>query len=1108
MGKINIQTSKEIVPKIYAYSTPEVPKHNGWTKIGYTEREDVMTRINEQTHTVGLTPKLEWYGEAVFDGKDRVTFKDTDFHAFLRKQGYEYEDSARNEWFKLDGVKSKEEFDNFKSNHGVIPFGEEVLSYTLRDEQDIAVEQTRKYFMNNKNGEFLWNAKPRFGKTLAAYDFIKQIKAKKVLIVTNRPAIANSWYEDYVKFMGDVSGFKFVSETESLKGKKYVLSMEKYITLCDKFGCIEFVSLQDLKGSVYFGGSYDKLKEISDLVWDVLIVDEAHEGVDTYKTDVAFDRIKRAFTLHLSGTAFKAIANDKFNETAIFNWTYADEQRAKLNWDNSRAEENPYACLPKLNLFTYQMSEIVKDIVEKGLKIGEEIKEYAFDLNEFFATNSEGSFIYDEAVTKFLDSLTKLEKMPFSTEVFRSELKHTFWLLNRVDSARALVKKLKIHPVFKDYKIILAAGDGKIDDSDATEKSYNKVKEAMQNNDKTITVSVGQLTTGVTVPEWTGVLMLSNVKSPSLYMQSAFRAQNPCLFKDSKGNFYRKENAYVFDFDPARTLIIFEEFANDLYSNTSSGRGTSEDRKKRVYELLNFFPVIGEDDNGEMVELDAEKVLSIPRRIKSREVVKHGFMSDFLFANISNIFHAPSEVISVIEGFEAISKPKNSQKIERQLVKVVEDSLNADDEVQVEDKYIIGKSAECFGDKIYKPIEDVSLIVSDILSKNIEDKAIESKKVKVAIKETMIKPAIDIIQEHYGTDLKAKDVQNISKVAAEKVDKIIDKVYSNFEIDNKCIEVEKAEELKNCETSSQRAAVEKKYDLKQEELKQELISTVEATQTEIADIVKFDTISTIEVNKKEKDKKDVEIMVRDHLRGFSRTIPSFLMAYGDENTTLSNFDRIVPDNVFKEVTGITLDQFRFLRDGGMYDDDYTGEYKHFKGSLFDAVVFNDSVKEFMALKFKLSNYFDEDNSGDIFDYIPPQKTNQIFTPKGVVIEMINLMEDNNPGCFDDDTNTFADFYMKSGLYITEIVKRLYRSKVMQSKYPDRLDRLKHIFKYQVYGCAPTEIIYRIILSYILGFDKSGAIKEHNLIYLDTKPLAEKGILNEEIDKVFGVKSDG
>ena len=303
------------------------------------------------------------------------------------------------------------------------------------------------------------------------------------------------------------------------------------------------------------------------------------------------------------------------------------------------------------------MSEIVKEELEQGIEIQGETEEYAFDLNEFFKAKPNGKFEYESSVDKFLDALTKQEKFPFSTEELRNELKHTFWLLDRVDSAKALAKKLKEHEVFKNYEIVLAAGDGRIDNQDEIKKSFDKVKKAIAEKEKTITISVGQLTTGVTIPEWTAVLMLSNVKSPSLYMQAAFRAQNPYSFSKA-GKFYRKENAYVFDFDPARTLVIFEEFANDLSSETSDGKGDSDKRKENVRTLLNFFPVIGEDENGEMIELDAEQVLSIPRKIRSKEVVKRGFMSDFLFQNISNVFHAPIEVIEMIQNFTAVHESK------------------------------------------------------------------------------------------------------------------------------------------------------------------------------------------------------------------------------------------------------------------------------------------------------------------------------------------------------------------------------------------------------------------------------------------------------------------
>ena len=227
-----------------------------------------------------------------------------------------------------------------------------------------------------------------------------------------------------------------------------------------------------------------------------------------------------------------------------------------------------------------------------------------------------------------------------------------------------------------------------------------------------------------------------------------------------------------------------------------------------------------------------------------------------------------------------------------------------------------------------------------------------------------------------------------------------------------------------------------------------------------------------------------------------------LMAYGDNTVTLATFDTIIPDKIFLEVTSITLDQFKFLRDGGDYVEEETGQTKHFEGQLFDSVVFDDSVKEFLALKKKLADYFDEKSVEDIFDYIPPQKTNQIFTPKTMVKKMVDMLEQENPGCFDMPDKTFIDLYMKSGLYITEIVKRLYQSDEMKKQFPDNKERLKHIFEKQVYGLAPTEIIYKIATSYILGFDEDTKNIKHNFRQLDALPYAKDGTLEQMLDELY------
>ena len=225
------------------------------------------------------------------------------------------------------------------------------------------------------------------------------------------------------------------------------------------------------------------------------------------------------------------------------------------------------------------------------------------------------------------------------------------------------------------------------------------------------------------------------------------------------------------------------------------------------------------------------------------------------------------------------------------------------------------------------------------------------------------------------------------------------------------------------------------------------------------------------------------------------------MAYGDDSVSLATFDRIIPDNVFKDVTSITMAQFRFLRDGGDYIEN--GETKHFNGNLFDPVVFDDSVREFLAMRKRLANYFDESNTEDIFDYIPPQKTNQIFTPKKVVKMMVDKLEEQNPGCFDDPNKTFADLYMKSGLYITEIVKRLFNSEAMKTAIPDDDERIRHILKKQVFGMAPTQIIYKIATNYILGFDETLMNETHNFVQADAAEASKNGTLAELVNKCFG-----
>ena len=1098
-----VNTSHPALPQIYAYTTPEISRHDGWTKIGYTE-QNVDTRLKQQMHTADVEYKLEWHGNATYEDTGE-TFHDTDFHGYLRK--LDVVSKPGTEWFEIEPSPAHQRFYEFRENHGIVGDTLAPDEYRLRDEQKRASEKMVDYAHLHERGEFLWNAKPRFGKTLTSYDFCKRIGAQKVLIVTNRPAIANSWYDDYVKFVGSESGLAFISSISTLQGKPYCLSREQYRKGFNNGvpkGFIEFVSLQDLKGAIDFGGKYDKLAHVAELEWDVLIIDEAHEGVDTFKTDVAFDHIKRKFTLHLSGTPFKAIANEKFPEDAIFNWTYADEQQAKKDWDNPELP-NPYADLPRLNLFTYQMSDIVAGEIKRGMDIDGETVEYTFDLNEFFATNENGYFLHNDDVNRFLDALTTQKKFPFSTPELRDELRHTLWMLNRVDSAKALAKKLKQHPVFRDYEIVLAAGDGKLDDDEVSTQAFDKVRKAIAEHDYTITLSVGQLTTGVTIPEWTAVLMLSNMKSPALYMQAAFRAQNPCLF-NRDGKFLRKENSYVFDFDPARTLTIFEEFANDLYTDTASGGGTADDRKQRVRTLLNFFPVIGEDENGEMIELDAERVLSIPRKIRSREVVRRGFMSDFLFQNISNIFRAPAEVLDVLQKLEPYKAPSKELGVHEDTADELD--LNENGEVEIPQEQVIGLANGIFGEKVYSSIADELDDVIDTITVDkdgdSDDEFLDS--LQSIFSDSIAKPLVEAANEKYGDEFRSSQQKKVERRIKADVDIRLHREVGNFTIERNRIEKERASQLDLAQTQEEADEINRTHDKRIENARQNLVENLKDSRDELVKSAGETVVREVETAKRENKKQTIEGSIRDHLRGFSRTIPSFLMAYGDEDTTLAHFDQIIPADVFFEVTSVTVEQFCLLRDGGDVTDPESGETVHFEGQLFDPVVFDDSVHEFINLRGKLANYFDDGQDEDIFDYVPPQKTNQIFTPRDVVVKMVDLFEQENPGCFDDPDHTFADLYMKSGLYITEVIKRLFNSEKMRELFPDDRTRLNHILEEQVFGIAPTEIIYKIATNYILGANgEVGGSSNTNFVKADSAELAKQGKLAEFVEQAFGGK---
>lgn len=1106
MNKTQINPYAKINRKIYGYSLPTVPSHEGLVKVGHTDKEDPKTRVLQQVGTAGLEFDLLFHRNAVRnDGK---LFRDYDLHRYYLQRGYKRAllNNQASEWFKFGDISLAEKLadDYINLDYTAVQVGDDELDYILRPEQAEAVQKTLAYWKNPIHGpEFLWNAKPRFGKTLTCYDFMRQIDAQNVLIVTNRPAIANSWFDDFQAFIAwQEPGLKFVSETDALSDRA-PLSRKDFVnglqTMRDEGldpRCLAFISLQDLKGAKRAGGQYDKLEWVFNMNWDLLVIDEAHEGIDTQKTDRAFDNIDRAFTLHLSGTPFKAIASQKFHAEQIYNWSYLDEQEAKTTWDSTQEGTNPYASLPTLNLFTYQMSQVIEEEIAKGIDLDDETSlDYAFNLNEFFSTQENGKFVYEADVIRFLDKLCT-GKYPFAEEEYRNKLNHTFWLLNWVDSAKAMEALLKKHPFFKDYEIVLAAGDGRSYEEEQSmeeletaaaigtwnKRSFDRVKEAIDKHKKTITLSVGQLTTGVTIPEWTGVFMLSNIKSPALYFQAAFRAQNPYEFQDPEtSEWYRKENAYIFDFAPDRTLVLFDEFANNLHDE--GAKGDMAERKENIRELINFFPVIAEDEDGSMREISVEDVLTIPLQLKAVEVVKRGFMSNLLFANISAIFAVPAQMKAILDKIQ----PEKNKRLQTQREIVVTDPmLNDKGEVEVKPEIVISKTNGIFGPAIYKT--DVGATLEKFEEITSREKVAE-KVAKDLI--SQVKEGFEKTKEDYGiTQTKInQEIRETEKLLASKIEANIFQAQERERLAQEKYEadIQMIAEPEIREERTQKLEEEKR------EIKEELEKSVEESLIQVSQNVVGKQIERQEEHKK----KTTEDDVRDHLRGFARTIPAFLMAYGTPETTLANYDENIHEETFDELTSITLDEFRQLRDGIEYEDE-NGKIVQAPG-LFDEVVFNSSIQEFFKVKEKLADYLHTKGNEDIFDYIPPQKTNQIFTPKRVVKMMVDLLQENAPDIFKSQETRFIDLYCKSGLYLTELVKRLFVG--LADEIPNEDERVKWILENQVYGVAPSHIIYNMVKNYV--FDGFPEVSTQNVLELDLIPVAKEGRVKEVLEERFG-----
>lgn len=708
--KLNAPFSYNI---IYIYEIPD-EDHKHCLKIGkasYTtndkinvndENTDLLNkcarvRINQQTGTSAIRYYLrhtEWAVRENIKGnkKELEAFLDDDVHEVLLNSGIKrakFElDSNPREWFRVDlqtainAIKAvkigKKSLDNSEINSPV-------EGVSLYPNQEDAVNKTMKAFKHSNS--MLWDAKMRFGKTITALELIKRLskkpdvygEIKKVIITTHRPEVIEQWFEDFRKvFYEKDSTWKFGS-----KVKGFGLPTEELVKY-DNIIC--FASLQDLRGAKLVGGGFAKNQELYDTKWDLLIIDEAHEGTLTERGENVFNELidkskeHKTKVLRLSGTPFNLI--DQYDKEEIYSWSYVDEQEAKQNWNYFLNPLNPYAKMPKMYVYTYDLGAILNNphyLDDKMFNFGEFFRvwtgkkdEDIVDDGTYVSVSKDkiGSFVHEKDVINFLNLLSKEDEgnnYPFSTKEYQNYFKHTLWMLPGVKEAAALEKLLYNHPVFGNgnFKVINVAGAGnEIEENNEesirkTKRALEKVKEAISKNERTITLTCQRLTTGVTVPEWTAVFMLygSSVVSAQRYMQTIFRVQSPANIDGQI-----KENCFVFEFAPDRALKVLAKAA---HLSHQAGKVNSPETKKLMEKLLQFCPVIA--INGS--QMNAYDVPMMIKQLKSAyidDIVNSGFENKRIY----NLEQLKLENIDLkdFEGCEQILKGASQTKVPKQVI--------------------------------------------------------------------------------------------------------------------------------------------------------------------------------------------------------------------------------------------------------------------------------------------------------------------------------------------------------------------------------------------------------------------------------------------------------
>lgn len=577
-------------------------------------------RIDQYTQTAGITYDLLYTEVSVYAEKGILkAFSDSEVHNVLLRSGIKRKTfdtkNKANEWFITDLETVKKAINAVKDGKDSLHVSEVTKTQSpiiFRREQKEAIENTAKQF--KRGNEMLWFAKMRFGKTLSALQVVKNHSFTRTLILTHRPVVDKGWFEDFGKIFYDSPAFSYGSKN---KGNQFSVLERNCKNGISKY--IYFASMQDLRGSELVGGSFDKNDEIFSTEWDFIIIDEAHEGTQTELGKNVLAELKTEVTkiLYLSGTPFNLL--DNYEEDEIFTWDYVMEQKAKVEWDKIHfGDPNPYASLPKLNIFTYDLGKLLHGYIDE---------EVAFNFREFFRVNESGDLLHKTDVNSFLNLICKSDKeskYPYSTKEYRDNFRHSLWMVPGVKEARALSLLLQSHPVFGHFKIVNVAGDG--DEEEAKNEALRKVESAIGDKPHetyTITLSCGRLTTGVSVKAWTAVFMLSGSHntSASSYMQTIFRVQTPATINGKV-----KEECFVFDFAPDRTLKVIAETAK---VSAKAGK-TSETDRNVMGEFLNFCPIIA-FDGSRMKEYDVNGMLDQLKKVYVERVVNNGFEDGHLY---------------------------------------------------------------------------------------------------------------------------------------------------------------------------------------------------------------------------------------------------------------------------------------------------------------------------------------------------------------------------------------------------------------------------------------------------------------------------------------------